>query len=98
MKAVFFISSESYSKCKNAVYDDDLLSKQSINFRESKALGMKKEGYYLEIDGSEDSIAHAKKVLGDMAEEADKKERKEVLNKIEEQENSAAQGFGKIFG
>ena len=98
MKAVFFIPSEKYSKAKNLVYGDDLLSRQSINFRESKALGMKKEGYYLEIDGSEEAIKKLAEILKDLGKEVDKKEREEVLKKISEQEESAAQGFGSIFG
>lgn len=98
MKAVFFIPSEKYSKAKNLVYGDDLLSRQSINFRESKALGMKKEGYYLEIDGSEEAIKRLAEILKDLGKEGDKKEREEVLKKISEQEESAAQGFGSIFG
>jgi hypothetical protein len=98
MKTVFFIPSENYSKAKNLVYEDDLLSRQSINFRESKALGMKKEGYYLEIDGSEEAIKKLAEILKDLGKEVDKKEREEVLKKISEQEESAAAGFGSIFG
>lgn len=98
MKAVFFIPAENYSKAKNLVYGDDLLSRQSINFRESKALGLNKEGYYLEIDGSEEAVKRLGELLKDIGKEVDKKEREEVLKKIEEQEESAAQGFGSIFG
>ncbi len=98
MKTVFFIPSENYSRAKNLVYGDDLLSRQSINFRESKALGFKKEGYYLEIDGSEEAIKKLAELLKDIGEEVDRKEREEVLKKISEQEESAAQGFGSIFG
>ncbi|NIO23309.1 MAG: hypothetical protein GTN38_04770 [Candidatus Aenigmarchaeota archaeon] len=98
MKAVFFIPSENYSKAKNLVYSDDLVSRQSINFRESKALGLKKEGYYLEIDGSEEAIKKLAELLKDLGKEVDKKEKEEVLKKISEQEESAAAGFGSIFG
>lgn len=98
MKAVFFIPSENYSKAKNLVYADDLISRQSINFRESKALGLKKDGYYLEIDGSEEAVKKLSEILKDIGKEVDKKEKEEVLKKISEQEESAAQGFGSIFG
>ena len=98
MKTVFFVPSENYSKAKNLAYEDDLVSRQSINFRESKALGMKKEGYYLEINGSEDAIKRLTEILKDLGKQVDKKEREEVLKKISEQEESAAQGFGSIFG
>ncbi len=98
MKAVFFIPSENYSRAKNIVYEDDLVSRQSINFREAKALGMKKEGYYLEVDGSGEAIRRLGEILKDIGEEVEKKEREEVLKRIAEQEESAAQGFGSIFG
>ncbi len=98
MKAVFFVPSENFPKCKNTVYADDILARQTINFRESHALGMEKDGYYLEIDGAEESIAHAKELLKELVKEVDKGEMEKVLKKIEEQENSAAQGFGTLFG
>ena len=98
MKTVFFIPRENYSKAKNLVYGDDIVSRQSLNFRESKALGLEKDGYYLEIDGSEESVKRLKEILKDIGKEVDKKEREEVLKKISEQEESAAQGFGSIFG
>lgn len=98
MKAVFFIPAEKYSKAKNLVYGDDLISRQSLNFRESKALGFSKEGYYLEINGSEKAIERLAELLKDIGKETDKKEREEVLKRISEQEESAAQGFGSIFG
>lgn len=98
MKAVFFIPSENYSKCKNLVYGDETVSRQTINFRESRALGMEKDGYYLEIDGSDESVKRTKEIIGDMGKEVDQKEKEEVLKKIEDQETSAAQGFGTLFG
>ncbi|MEE9323413.1 MAG: hypothetical protein V3U72_02600 [Candidatus Aenigmarchaeota archaeon] len=98
MKAVFFVPSENFSKVKNAIYGDNLISRQTINFRESRALGFEKDGYYLEIDGSGEAIKHTKELLGDMGKEVDEKEKEKILKKISEQEESAAEGFGSIFG
>ncbi len=98
MKAVFFIPAENFSKVKNTVYEDDLVSRQTINFREARALGFEKDGYYLEIDGSGEAVKKTKELIGDMGKEVDKKEKEEILKKISEQEESAAQGFGTIFG
>ncbi|MCK4335752.1 MAG: hypothetical protein KAT94_02525 [Candidatus Aenigmarchaeota archaeon] len=98
MKAVFFIPAENFSKVKNAIYQDDMVSRQSINFRESRALGFEKDGYYLEIDGSGEAIKRTKEILGDMGKEVDEKKKEEILKKISEQEESAAEGFGSIFG
>ena len=98
MKAVFFIPSENYSKVKNAVYSDDTVSRQTINFREARALGFDKDGYYLEIDGSGEAVEKTKEIVGDMGKEVGEKEKEEILKKIQEQQESAAQGFGSIFG
>jgi hypothetical protein len=98
MKAVFFIPSENFSKVKNVIYADDLVSRQTVNFRESRALGFEKDGYYLEIDGSGEAVKRTKEIIGDLGKEVDEKEKEEVLKKITEQEESAAAGFGSIFG
>ncbi len=98
MKALFFLPSENYSNVKNKVSEDDVVSRQSLNFREGKALGFDKEGYYLEIDGSEESIVKAKELIGDLGKEVSGKEKEDVLAKISEQQENAAAGFGSIFG
>ena len=98
MKAVFFIPSENFSKAKNVVYGDDLVSRQTVNFREARALGFEKDGYYLELDGSGEAVKRAKEILENLGKEVDEKEKEKVLEKIAEQEESAAVGFGSIFG
>ena len=98
MKAVFFVSTENYPKVKNLVYADDLVSRQTINFREARAMGFSKDGYYLEIDGSAEAIKKAKELIGSMGKETEKKEKEKVLKKIAEEEECAAQGFGSLFG
>jgi hypothetical protein len=98
MKAVFFINMENYSKARNIVYTDDVVARQTVNFREARALGLHKDGYYLEIDGPHEAIKRAKEILGGMAKEAEGKEKEDVLRKIKEEEEKAAEGFGSLFG
>jgi hypothetical protein len=98
MKALFFITVEHYSKVKNLTTGDDVVSRQSLNFREARALGFDKEGFYLEIDGSHEAIEAAKKIMEHMAKEVEGHEKEKVLHKIQEQEDNAAVGFGTIFG
>jgi hypothetical protein len=98
MKALFFINMEHYSEAKNAVYADDIISRQTVNFREARALGFDKNGYYLEIEGSSEAIHRVKELLADKAKEVGGHEKDEVLKKIAEQEESAAEGFGALFG
>ncbi len=98
MKEVFFINMENYSKARNVVFADDIVARQTVNFREARALGFQKDGYYLEIDGPHEAINKAKELLGEMAVEAGAKEKEEVLRKIKEEEDKAAEGFGSLFG
>ena len=98
MKAVFFVKKEKQGEAKNKVYNDDLVSRQSILIRDNSALGIEKEGYYLQIDGEEGAIKRAKDILSGTAEELKGEEAKKVSEAIEKQESSAAEGFGAIFG
>jgi hypothetical protein len=98
VKAVFFIAKDKYGQAKNKVYGDELVSKQSITIRDNAAIGMKKEGYYLLIEGEQAAIRHAKGMLKGLADELSGKECEQVLAAIEQQESSAAEGFGAIFG
>lgn len=97
MKAVFKIPKEKYGSLKEAVVSNDLLSRQSLTFRDNKALGIEDEGYYLLIEGSEEAMEEARKVL-EGAEELKGEKAEELIKKIAEQEESAAEGFGSIFG
>jgi thiamine monophosphate synthase len=98
MKTVFFVSKDHYSEAKNMLYADDLVARQSITVRDNTALGMKHEGYYIQIEGEDHAVKKAKELMGDKAKELHGKEAHDVMKAIEEQESSAAAGFGSIFG
>jgi hypothetical protein len=98
MKAVFFVAKDKYGGAKNRIYADEVLSKQSITIRDNSALGLPKEGYYMQIDGDEKAVKQARELLKGEAEELKGKDAAEVSKAIEGQESSAAEGFGAIFG
>jgi hypothetical protein len=98
MKAVFFVGGDKYAEAKNKVYADDLVARQSIVIKDCSSLGVKKEGYYIQIDGDEHALKHAEKLLHGTAEMLKGKDAEKVNATIEEQESSAAEGFGAIFG
>lgn len=73
---------------------DDLVSRQSITVRDAKAMGFKREGEIILIEGSEDAIKKAEEILGENA----KVERmEEYYKKFKEEEENAAVGMGTIF-
>lgn len=98
MKILFYLEKEKYSKASETVLKNDLLSRQSINFREAASLGLKETGYYLELDCSEEACEEAKKLLKDLAKELAGKEKEKILEILAKQEESANAGFGSIFG
>jgi hypothetical protein len=63
MKAVFFVGKDNYSQAKNKVYTDEAVSRASITIREGSALGLKKQGYYIQVDGDEPAVRKAVEVL-----------------------------------
>ena len=98
MKAVFFIGKENYSDAKNKVYGDDVVGRQSLTIRDNISLGLEKEGYYLQIEGDNESIKVAEKLLSGIALKLKGKDADKVVKAIDEQEGNAAEGFGAIFG
>jgi hypothetical protein len=98
MKAVFFLGKDKYVGAKNKLYGDELVSKQSITVRDNAAIGKDKEGYYVLLDGDDKAIKKARELLREAGKELKGKDAEEVINAIEGQESSAAEGFGAIFG
>ncbi len=96
MKEVYFVSKENKSKAEDALKKDDSVSRGSITLKESSTLGMKEDGFFIILDASEQALKKAGELLKDIAEKYEKKE--DVLEKIQEQENSAIEGFGNILG
>src|SRR3989338_1034933 len=98
MRILFLVKKENYSKAGDIVFKNDLVSRQSINFRDSKSLGLSGDVYYLDIQGSDEALEEAKKLLKDVASEVTGAEKDKVVDVIEKQEESANAGFGSIFG
>ncbi len=98
MRILFLVKKENYSKASDIVFKNDLLSRQSINFRDSKSLGLGGDIYYLDIQGSDEAIEEAKGLLKDVSTEVTGKDKEKVIEVIEKQEEAANAGFGSIFG
>ena len=86
-KEVFVIPKDKKAEIQQKVKEDDLISRQSLTFRE---IG---ENFYLVIEGSEEAIERLEKEFG--LERAEDKEK--ILEEIKKEEESAMQGFGNMF-
>ena len=98
MRALFQLPREKQKQVEQLVMKNDILSRQSIVFRESVSLGLKGSDYYLEINGSEEAIQLAKETLKDFAKEVTGQEKDRILEIVRKQEEAADAGFGAIFG
>ena len=95
---IFEIKKEQIGKT-NDLARDDLVSRQSILTRDAAALGIDKDVFYMKIDGSEEGIKRAEELAKEFEfVKLDEKEAEEVNKKIKEEEESAADGMGMIFG
>ncbi len=98
MKIVFKIKKQDLQKVKNVILKDEVVSKASIIFKESKSLGLKGDDYYCYISGLEETCNRAKELMKNLGEVANKDDTEKVIAQIKSEEESAMTGFGSIFG
>ena len=94
---IFEVKSEDVGKI-NKLIKDDLVSRQSILTRDSSSLNLKGEFSYVKIEGSKEGTKRAEELAKEMEfKKLNVQKAKEINEKIEEQEESAASGMGMIF-
>lgn len=96
MKKVFLVKSECKPKAELALKTDDMVSRGSISIRSAASLEIDEDGYFIIIDASIEALEKAEALLEGIATFYENQEK--VINKFEEQEDSAAEGFGNILG
>jgi hypothetical protein len=98
MEVVFKIKKQNLQKVKDLFLTDDVISRASVIFKESKSLGIEKDEYYCYISGTNEACEKAKQLIKDLGESVKKNEEKKIIDKIKQEEESAMSGFGSIFG
>lgn len=96
MREVFLVSSENKNRAEMDLKKDDVVSRGSITIRAASSLDVKEEGYFIVVDAPEGAIKRAEEILKDLGKKY--KGGEKVLQKIDEQESSAMEGFGNILG
>lgn len=105
MEVILHAEEGNYMKLKDKLMADEVVNRASMTFRDAKMYGMK-GGYLLIITGTEDRCKHAVDLSKErqngeevvLAKEISGGEKEEILRKIKEEEDKAAEGFGNIFG
>lgn len=96
MREVFEVSSDNKSKAEDLLKKDEEINRGSITLRTAGSLDMDEDCYFIILDASEERIEKAKELLKDIGKPS--KHRQQVLEKLDEQENAAIEGFGNILG
>jgi len=97
MELLLFVKKEDYMKMNDILLKDDIVSRASVDFKDAKILGIKKEGFYCLISGLEIAYNKAKELASGKAEVVEGKEKEEVLKKIKEEKDAALAGFGGVM-
>ncbi|MCD6403434.1 MAG: hypothetical protein J7K98_03835 [Candidatus Aenigmarchaeota archaeon] len=96
MEILYFIPQDKYQEARNRLLKDDAVSRASITFKEAKTLGVEKDGFFCYVSGTEEICRKAIEILEEFGEKVEEEE--EIIKKIKEEEDTAIQGFGGIFG
>lgn len=95
---IFEVKSEHAGKI-NELTKDDLVSRQSILTRDATSLGIDKEVLYVKIEGSDEGIKRAEEIAKEHEfEKLNDSDAESINTKIKEEEETAADGMGMIFG
>ena len=95
---IYEVKSENAGKI-NTITKDDIVSRQSIFTRDSSSLNIEGNNSFLKIEGSTEGLKRADELAKELQfKKLDKKKAEEINKKIEEQDDSAADGMGMIFG
>lgn len=100
MDCMCFVKKENAKKAENVLRSDfDVAAKQSITVRTAETLGLKDlDGSFFLIKGSEEGVEKCKELIKGFVEDVDEQMLEKAKSEIEKEGESAAEGFGGIFG
>lgn len=96
MELLLLIETRNYSKVRECLLRDDIVSRASLIFKEAKVFGGE-EGYYCYASGTEEQCKKVLELTKDLAKEIKNRKKEEIINKIKEEEDKANVAFGGIF-
>jgi len=99
MEWITFVKKENVAKAEGILRNDtDFAAKESITVRDAKTLGFEKDGSFFLISGTDKGVERCKELIKEFVEEFNEEELNKAREKIKEEEEKAAEGFGGIFG
>lgn len=99
MEWITFVKKENVTKAENVLRSDtDFAAKESITVRDAKTLGFEKDGSFFLISGTDEGVERCKELIKEFVEDVEEEELNKAKEKIKEEEEKAAVGFGNILG
>lgn len=97
MKVIYEIEKSNVQKVKDVLLKDDVVGRGSVLFKDGNTLGLENK-YYCYVSGVEEACRKSEELMKDLGKKVDEKTKKQIIQKIEQEEDQAMQGFGGIFG
>jgi hypothetical protein len=98
MEWITFVKRENVRKAEERLKSDfNMAAKQNITIRDAKSLEMDKDGSFFLIIGTEEGVAKCKELIKEFVESIDEKYFKKAKEKLQEESDKAAEGFGGLF-
>lgn len=92
-----YSTNKSNRKMIDKILSDDVLGRQSVNYREGSSFGLSGDLLIVVIEGSSEIFDRVKDIVGDSFEELEEKKSAEIYKKIKDEESEAESGMGFIF-
>ena len=82
------------------LHTDDLISRQSLTTRDARSLDLEGDNIYLKLEGSQEALDRAADLVEEheLGKQLSEAESQPIYDKIKEEEETASEGMGMIFG
>ena len=98
MDWIVFVKKENVRKAEEVLRSDFTgAAKQAIGVRDARSLDIDKDGSFFTITGTEEGVERCKELIKEYVEQVDESILIKVGQKLQEEADKAAEGFGGLF-
>jgi hypothetical protein len=98
MEVVFEVEKSEFSKARDVLLKDEMVAKASVIFKDASTFGIDRNVYFVYVAGLDEACGKAKELMKELGKEVSDDLKEQIVSKIKQEEDSAATGFGSIFG
>jgi hypothetical protein len=98
MDWIVFVKRENVRKAEEILKSDfNLASKQAIGVRDARSLDIDKDGSFFTVAGTDEGVTKCKELIKEFVEPVDESLLNKAKQKLQEEADKAAEGFGGLF-